>query len=66
MEGFIVLDYMSEFELARTRLKSWIKSGQLVYKEDIQTGFENAPKTLMRLFSGQNFGKQLLKVADRD
>ena len=66
MEGFIVLDYMSEFPLARTRLKSWIKSGQLVYKEDIQTGFENAPTTLMRLFSGQNFGKQLLKVAERD
>ena len=66
MKGFIVLDYMSEFETARKRLESWINSGQLVYKEDIQTGFEKAPKTLMRLFTGQNFGKQLLKIANQD
>jgi hypothetical protein len=33
-------------------------------KEDIQEGFTNAPKTLLRLFEGKNFGKQLLKIAD--
>jgi NADPH-dependent curcumin reductase CurA len=32
------------------------------YKEDIQHGLENAPRTLMRLFHGENFGKQLLKL----
>jgi len=26
------------------RLKSWIRSGELKYKEDVQNGFENAPK----------------------
>jgi NADPH-dependent curcumin reductase CurA len=25
---------------------------------------ENAPNALLRLFSGENFGKQLVKVAD--
>jgi len=25
---------------------------------------ENAPKALLRLFAGENFGKQLVKVAD--
>jgi hypothetical protein len=63
MEGFIVLDYAAEFPWARARLAGWIRDGRLRYKEDIQTGLENAPRTLMRLFAGENFGKQLLTVA---
>jgi len=63
MEGFIVLDWMSEYPVARARIIGWIRSGQLKFQEDVQDGLENAPRTLMRLFTGQNFGKQLLKVA---
>ena len=63
MEGFIVLDWMSEYPWARERMKAWLRSGALKYKEDVQQGLENAPRTLMRLFQGENFGKQLLKVA---
>lgn len=62
MEGFIVLDWASEFPWARARLADWIRSDRLRFQEDIQEGLENAPKTLARLFSGQNFGKQLLKL----
>jgi hypothetical protein len=42
----------------------WQGEGRLVQKEDIAVGLENAPRTFMRLFSGENFGKQLLKIAD--
>ena len=63
MSGFIVLDYQSEFALARARIERWIKEGRIRYREDIQHGLENAPRTLMRLFSGENMGKQLLAVA---
>jgi NADPH-dependent curcumin reductase CurA len=42
----------------------WIQSGELVYKEDLQEGFENIPDTLNRLFTGKNLGKQILKIAD--
>lgn len=45
-------------------LTSWVAAGQTTYKEDIQEGFENAPKTFLRLFEGKNFGKQLLKIAE--
>jgi NADPH-dependent curcumin reductase CurA len=34
------------------------------HKEDVAYGLGNAPKALLRLFSGENFGKQLVKVAD--
>lgn len=63
MSGFIVLDYHAEFALARSRIGQWIENGLIRYREDIQHGLENAPRTLMRLFNGQNMGKQLLKVA---
>ena len=37
---------------------------RLLHKEDVVVGLENAPRALLRLFTGQNFGKQLVKVAD--
>lgn len=62
MEGFIVTDWAAEFPWARARIAHWIRDGRLHYKEDIQHGLENAPTTLRRLFQGENFGKQLLKL----
>jgi NADPH-dependent curcumin reductase CurA len=62
MEGFIVIDWMSEFPAIRKRMAALINSGRLKYREDIQHGFENAPDTLKRLFTGANKGKQLLKL----
>ena len=29
---------------------------------NVQQGFENAPKTLQRLYTGANLGKQLLEI----
>ena len=65
MEGFILSDFAGQFPWARERIVRWVRDGSLKFKEDIQVGLENAPRTLMRLFEGANFGKQLLKVADR-
>ncbi|MEO1041790.1 MAG: NADP-dependent oxidoreductase [Pseudomonadota bacterium] len=62
MSGFIVIDYTAEYPEARKRLSQWIRDGKISYKEDIQSGFDNIPTTLMRLFSGKNFGKQILKM----
>ena len=62
MEGFIVLDWASEFPAIRKRLAGMVSDGRLTYREDVQHGFENAPKTLERLFVGANRGKQLLKL----
>lgn len=64
MEGFIVIDYLDRSHIAVPELMGWIQSGELVYEEDLQEGFENIPDTLNRLFTGRNQGKQLLKIAD--
>ena len=62
IEGFLLRGYEREYGEARRRIMGWIRSGRIVYKEDIQHGFENIPATLLRLFSGKNFGKQLLRL----
>ncbi|HLY56239.1 MAG TPA: NADP-dependent oxidoreductase [Stellaceae bacterium] len=63
MEGFIVLDHEDEFPWARERLVRLLRDGRLKYAEDVRSGLENAPHTLLRLFDGSNRGKQILKVA---
>jgi NADPH-dependent curcumin reductase CurA len=62
MRGFLLGDYTPHFPWGRERLKSWIRAGKLKHAEDVQHGFENAPKTMRRLFEGANLGKQVLKV----
>jgi len=64
MEGFIVIDYMPRAAEAVADMMGWIQAGQLSYQVDLQEGFDNIPDTLNRLFTGQNIGKQLLKIAD--
>jgi NADPH-dependent curcumin reductase CurA len=64
MEGFIVIDYAARFGEAVRELSGWVASGKIAHKEDVQQGIENAPRTFLRLFRGENTGKQLLKLAD--
>lgn len=64
MEGFIMLNYIDKIELAFADLGRWLAEGKLKWKEDVQQGFDQIPTTFLRLFSGANEGKQLLKLAD--
>ena len=64
MEGFIILDYMPRAMEAIQDLMGWVMSGDLKFQVDVQEGFENIPNTLRRLYTGENHGKQLLKLAD--
>ncbi len=62
MEGFVVMDYAAQFGAAGQEMAGWMAKGQLKSKEDIVEGLETFPETLMKLFSGENFGKLVLKV----
>ena len=62
MEGFLVLDYLDKADEARQELSKWLMDGKIKHREDIQEGIENCPNTLNRLFTGQNIGKQILKI----
>jgi len=63
MTGFVFSDYLDRIPEALTALGGWVASGELSSREDIAEGFENFPDTLLRLFSGENTGKLVLRVA---
>jgi NADPH-dependent curcumin reductase CurA len=62
MEGFVVLDHAARFAAAGQEIAGWIAEGKLKSREDIVEGLETFPETLHRLFTGENFGKLILKV----
>ncbi|HYA35500.1 MAG TPA: NADP-dependent oxidoreductase [Candidatus Binataceae bacterium] len=64
MEGFLVFQFASKNAQAIADLTKWHAEGKIINKIDLAHGLENCPKTIIRLFTGANFGKQLLKVAD--
>jgi NADPH-dependent curcumin reductase CurA len=59
---FLVWEWPDEYSSAVERLREWVRSGQLKYREDVVDGLENAPRAFQRLFSGRNFGKLLVRL----
>ena len=45
-------------------MAGWLAQGKLKAKEHIVKGLETFPDTLLKLFSGENFGKLIIQVAD--
>jgi NADPH-dependent curcumin reductase CurA len=64
MQGMVVFDYADRFPQAIGELAGYLKDGRMKSREDTVTGIENFPEALLRLFSGANFGKLVLQVAD--
>jgi len=62
MEGFVVIDYLDRAQEAIAAMAPWVMAGKLTSKLDIVDGLENFPEALRRLYTGANFGKQLVKV----
>jgi NADPH-dependent curcumin reductase CurA len=63
MEGMVVFDYADRYHLAVTDIAQWMKEGKFKSREDIVDGIETFPDTLNKLFTGENFGKLVLRVA---
>jgi NADPH-dependent curcumin reductase CurA len=62
MAGFIVIDHTDSFPRISQRLAEFAAQGRIVWQVDEQVGFENAPATFRRLFTGENRGKQVLRI----
>lgn len=64
MQGFIVFNYP---ELCKEWIQvgaGWLKEGKLKYRESVAEGVENAPQAFIDVLKGNNFGKQVVKLAD--
>ena len=62
IQGFIVWDFASQFNDFMTDMTTWLKEGRVKYREDITDGLENAPRELIGLLKGENFGKKIIRV----
>ena len=60
--GIIVFDYAARFDEGIEEISQWIENGQIKTREDVYEGIENFGSTLLKLYTGENFGKLLLKV----
>jgi len=63
MEGFFIYDLEAGFAAAETQMAQWIAAGRMSYQEDLLEGLEQMPRALIRLYTGANVGKQVVKVA---
>ena len=64
MEGFVVFHFAARYGEGIRDMATWMAQGKLKSKEDIVEGLQTFPETLLKLFSGENLGKLVLKVAD--
>jgi len=63
MQGMLVFDWEERYGEAIEALAKHLAAGKLKYRESIVEGLDNAPKGLIGLLKGENFGKQLVKLA---
>ncbi|MGF6350721.1 NADP-dependent oxidoreductase [Variovorax sp. W2I14] len=64
MEGIVVFDYADRYHIAIAELAGYLKDGRIKSKEDVVLGIDTFPEALNRLFSGENFGKLILQIAN--
>ena len=64
MEGIVVFDNAERYPVAIAELAGYLKDGRMKSREDVVEGIDTFPEALARLFTGENFGKLVLKVSD--
>jgi hypothetical protein len=63
IHGYLIMSYAPRFAEAGAVMAQWMAEGKLRIDEDVQHGLENAYPAFMRLFSGANTGKLVLRIA---
>lgn len=64
MQGFVVAQFADHFKEASEQLAQWVSEGKIKFEVTIDEGFDNLPSAFRKLFTGENFGKQVVKVAE--
>ena len=62
LRGFIVSEHMEVWPEALKELGGLVATGKLKFRESIAQGIASAPEAFLGLLSGNNFGKQLVKL----
>jgi NADPH-dependent curcumin reductase CurA len=62
LRGFIVTDFAARQGDFLREVSAWLREGRIKYREDVVDGIERAPRALIGLLRGENFGKLLVKL----
>ena len=65
MQGFLIFDHVQRQPEALRELESWVRNGQIRYREDVLDGLEQAPGSIAGLYRGENLGKCLIRIAPK-
>ena len=60
--GFIVSDHGDMREQFLAEMIPWIQEGKVKSRETVIEGIDNAVDAFLGLFSGENFGKMVVKI----
>jgi NADPH-dependent curcumin reductase len=63
VQGLIVFDWLARYPEGNQALLELVVAGKLKTRESVLEGIDKAPKGLIGLLKGENFGKQLVKLA---
>lgn len=61
--SFIIADHRDYWPTALADLSVWMKEGKLRSKEDVADGLRSAPAAFIRMLTGGNFGKQIVRIS---
>jgi NADPH-dependent curcumin reductase len=64
IQGFIIFDHYQRMRAFQQDMSGWLREGRIRYREHVIDGLENAPRGLIGLLQGENFGKVVVRVAD--
>ncbi len=63
MQGFIILDHYADVYPAFLKdMSEWVAQGKVKPREDVVDGLDAAPRALIGLLGGKNFGKVVVRV----
>ncbi|MGE0750100.1 MAG: NADP-dependent oxidoreductase [Variibacter sp.] len=63
IRGFIVFDFAAREPDFLRDMTAWVAAGKVKYREDRLEGLDAAPRGLIGLLRGENFGKLIVRVA---
>jgi len=65
VQGFIIFDtFPHRYPEFAKAMEAWISQGKIKYREEILDGLESAPRGLIGLLRGENFGKRVIRVGE--
>lgn len=63
VQGFIIFDHYARMPEFYQHMVGWLKEGKVRYREEILDGLEQAPRGLIGMLRGENFGKLVVRVS---